>query len=144
MRVIVLIKATENSEAGKAPSEELFSEMIQYNEQLVKAGIMLTGDGLQPSSKGRRVRFSAGRKTVSNGPFPETGQLVAGFWIWQVKSLDEAVDWVRRCPNPMPGEDAEIEIRPLYELEDFGEELSPELRAKEERLQAEMERMQKR
>ena len=140
MRVMVIIKATENSEAGVMPSEELFVEMGRYNEELVKAGIMLAGDGLHPSSRGKRVRFSGGKKTVLDGPFAETKELIAGFWIWQVSSMDEAIEWVRRCPDPMPGEESEIEIRPIFEAEDFGEEFTPELREQEERLRAEMER----
>ena len=140
MRVMVIVKATKNSEAGVMPSEKLFADMGKYNEELVKAGIMLAGDGLNPSSKGKRVRFSAGKKTVIDGPFSETKELVAGYWIWQVKSMEEAVEWVRRCPDPMPGEESEIEIRPVFEAEDFGAEFTPELRAQEERLRAEMEK----
>ena len=140
MRVMVIVKATKNSEAGVMPSEKLLADMGKFNEELVKAGIMLAGDGLHPSSKGKRVRFSAGKKTVIDGPFSETKELVAGFWIWQVKSMEEAVEWVRRCPDPMPGEESEIEIRPVFEAEDFGEEFTPELRAQEERLRAEIER----
>ena len=140
MRVMVIIKATKNSEAGIMPGEELLTEMGKFNEQLVKAGVMLAGDGLHPSSRGKRVRFSGGSKTVIDGPFAETKELIAGFWIWQVKSLDEAVEWVRRCPSPMPGEESEIEIRPVFEAEDFGPELTPELRAQEERLRAEIEK----
>ena len=140
MRVMVIVKATKNSEAGVMPSEKLFADMGKFNEELVKAGIMLAGDGLHPSSKGKRVRFSAGKKTVIDGPFSETKELVAGFWIWQVKSMEEAVEWVRRCPDPMPGEESEIEIRPFYEAEDFGAEFTPELRAQEERLRADIER----
>ena len=131
MRVMVIVKATKNSEAGIMPSEKLFADMGKFNEELVKAGIMLAGDGLKPSSKGKRVRFSAGKKTVIDGPFSETKELVAGYWIWQVKSIEEAVEWVRRCPDPMPGEESEIEIRPFYEAEDFGAEFTPELRAQE-------------
>jgi hypothetical protein len=140
MRVMVIVKATKNSEAGVMPSEKLFADMGKFNEELVKAGIMLAGDGLKPSSKGKRVRFSAGKKTVIDGPFSETKELVAGYWIWQVKSIEEAVEWVRRCPDPMPGEESEIEIRPFYEAEDFGAEFTPELRAQEERLRADIER----
>ena len=142
MRVMVIVKATKNSEAGVMPSEKLFADMGKFNEELVKAGIMLAGDGLKPSSKGKRVRFSAGKKTVIDGPFSETKELVAGYWIWQVKSIEEAVEWVRRCPDPMPGEESEIEIRPFYEAEDFGAEFTPELRAQEERLRTEIERKQ--
>jgi hypothetical protein len=117
--------------------------MGKFNEELVKAGVMLAGDGLHPSSKGKRVRFSGGKKTVVDGPFAETKELIAGFWIWQVKSMDEAIEWVRRCPDPMPGEEAEIEIRPVFEAEDFGQEFTPELRAQEDRLRAELSRQQK-
>src|SRR5499426_2861532 len=116
MRVIVFVKATKNSEAGVMPSEKLFADMGKFNEELVKAGVMLAGDGLRPSSKGKRVRCSGGKKSVSDGPFAETKELIAGFWIWQVKSMDEALEWVRRCPNPMPEEESEIEIRPVHEL----------------------------
>ena len=140
MRVMVIVKATKNSEAGVMPSEKLLADMGKFNEELVKAGIMLAGEGLHPSSKGKRVRFSGGKKTVIDGPFAETKELVAGYWIWQVKSMEEAVEWVRRCPDPMPGEESEIEIRPVFEAEDFGEEFTPELRAQEERLRAEIER----
>jgi hypothetical protein len=143
MRVMVIIKATKNSEAGVTLSEKLLAEMGQFNEELVKAGLMLAGEGLHPSSKGKRVRISGGKKTVLDGPFAETKELVAGFWIWQVKSLNEAVEWAKRCPDPMPGEDAEIEIRPIFEAEDFGKEFTPELRAQEERLRAEVERQRK-
>jgi hypothetical protein len=135
-----MVKATRNSEAGIMPDEELLAKMGQFNEELVKAGVMLAGEGLHPSSKGKRVRFSKGKKSVVDGPFAETKELVAGFWIWQVKSLEEAVEWVQRCPDPMPGEEAEIEIRPIFEAEDFGAEFTPELRAQEERLRAEIER----
>ena len=140
MRVMVMVKATKNSEAGAMPSEKLLSEMGKFNEQLVKAGIMLAGDGLRPSSKGKRVRFSAGKRTVIDGPFAETKELVAGYWLWQVKSIEEAIDWIRRCPDPMPGEESEIEIRPLFEPEDFGKEFTPELRAQAERVNAEASR----
>ncbi len=136
MRVMVIVKATKNSEAGVLPSEALLAAMGQYNEELVKAGVMLAGDGLHPSSKGKRVRFAGGKKTVVDGPFAETKELVAGFWIWQVKSIDEAVEWVRRCPDPMPGEESELEIRQVFETEDFGDELTPELREQEERIRA--------
>jgi hypothetical protein len=140
---MVIVKATKNSEAGVLPSEKLLTEMGNYNEELVKAGIMLAGDGLHPSSKGKRVRFSDGKRAVTDGPFAETKELVAGFWIWQVKSIEEAVEWARRCPDPMPGEEAEIEIRPVFEAEDFGEELTPELRARDERLREEVERQRR-
>jgi hypothetical protein len=140
MRVMVMIKATPNSEAGRMPSEQLLADMGKFNEELVKAGIMQAGEGLHPSSRGKRVRVSRGKKTVIDGPFPETKELVAGFWLWQVKSMDEAIEWVRRCPDPMPDEDCEIEIRPVFEAEDFGAEFTPELRAQEDRLRAEIER----
>ncbi|MGZ6266309.1 MAG: YciI family protein [Candidatus Limnocylindrales bacterium] len=140
MRVMVIVKATKTSEDGVMPSEKLLAEMGKFNEELVKAGIMLAGDGLHPSSKGKRVRFSNGKKTVVDGPFTETKELVAGFWIWQVKSIEDAVEWVRRCPDPMPGEDSEIEIRPFYEAEDFVKEFTPELRAQEQRLRDEVKR----
>jgi len=143
MRVMVIIKATTNSEAGTMPSEKLLTEMGNFNEQLVKAGVMLAGDGLHPSAKGKRVHLSAGKKTVVDGPFAETKELVAGYWIWQVKSMEEAVEWARRCPDPMPGEEATIELRPVFEAADFGAELTPELRAQEERLAAEVARQQK-
>jgi hypothetical protein len=143
MKVMVMVKATKNSEAGVLPSEKMLTEMGKFNEQLVKAGIMLAGDGLHPSSKGKRVRFSSGKKTIIDGPFAETKELVAGFWIWQVKSMEDALEWVRRCPDPMPGEESEIEIRPLFEPEDFGKELTPVLRANEERLRAQVERQNK-
>ena len=143
MRVMVIVKATKNSEAGVMPGEKLLAEMGKFNEELVKAGIMLAGDGLRPSSKGKRVRFSGGKKTVVDGPFAETKELIAGFWIWQVKSMEEALEWARRCPDPMPGEDAELEIRPLFEADDFGKEFTPELRAQEERLRAELATRQK-
>ena len=133
MRVMVMVKATKDSEAGVMPSEALLTAMGKYNEELVKAGILLAGEGLKPSSKGKRVHFAGERRTVIDGPFTETKELVAGFWLWQVKSIDEAVEWLKRCPNPMPG-DSDVEIRPVFELEDFGTEITPELRAAEERL----------
>jgi hypothetical protein len=135
MRVMVLVKATKDSEAGELPSQELLTQMGKYNEELVKSGIMLAGEGLQPSSKGARVRFNGAKRTVVDGPFAETKELVAGFWLWEVKSLAEAIEWVKRCPNPMPGE-SEIEIRQVFEAEDFGDVLTPELRAQDERLRA--------
>src|SRR5262245_18616432 len=138
MRVMVLVKATKESEAGKMPSTKLLAAMGKFNEELVKAGVMLAGEGLHPSAEGKRVRFSGSRRTVIDGPFAETKELVAGFWLWQVKSMQEAVDWVKRCPNPMESE-SDIEIRPLFEAEDFGAELTPELRAQEERLRTEIE-----
>jgi hypothetical protein len=138
MRVMVIVKATEESEAGVMPSEKLLTEMGNYNEELVKAGIMLDGDGLKPSSKGARVRFSGKERTVVDGPFAETKELIAGYWIWQVRSMDEAIEWVKRCPNPMSGP-SEIEIRPFFEMEDFGEEFTPEAREQETRLREELE-----
>jgi hypothetical protein len=138
MRVMVMVKATSDSEAGTMPSTELLAAMGTFNEELVKAGVMLAGEGLHPSARGKRVHFSGSRRTVIDGPFTETKELVAGFWLWQVKSMEEAVEWVKRCPNPMIG-DSEIEIRPLFEADDFGAELTPELRAQEERLRAEAE-----
>jgi len=137
MRVMVIVKATKDSEAGKLPDQKLLSAMGSFNEELVKAGIMLAGDGLQPSSKGKRVRFAGSKRTVTDGPFAETKELIAGYWIWQVKSMEEAVEWVKRCPNPMPGE-SEIEIRPVFEAEDFGAEFTPELRAQEARQREQM------
>jgi len=139
MRVMVIVKANKDSEAGVMPSQKLLEDMGKYNEQLVKAGIMLAGDGLHPSAKGKRVKFSGEKRTVVDGPFSETKELIAGFWIWQVRSMEEAVEWVRRCPNPMEGE-SWIEIRPVFEAEDFGKEYTPELRAQDERLRAEIER----
>ena len=133
MRVMVLVKATKESEAGEMPSQQLLTDMTKFNEELVKAGIMLAGEGLQPSSKGARVKFSGPKRTVVDGPFAETKELVAGFWIWEVKSLAEAVEWVKRCPNPMEGESV-IEIRQVFESEDFGDELTPELRERDKRL----------
>jgi hypothetical protein len=139
MRVMVIVKATKDSEAGVMPSQELLTEMGKYNEELVKAGVMLAGEGLHPSSKGKRVRFAGKSRSVIDGPFAETKELIAGFWLWQVKSMDEAVEWLKRCPNPMPGE-SEIEIRPVFEAEDFGAEFTPELREQEDRLRAEIEK----
>ena len=138
MRVMVIVKATKDSEAGALPSKELLTAMGKYNEELVKAGIMLAGDGLKPSSKGKRVRFSADKRSVIDGPFTETKELIAGYWMWQVRSMEEAVEWVRRCPNPMEG-DSEIEIRQIFSAEDFGDEFTPELREQEDRLRAEIE-----
>jgi hypothetical protein len=143
MRVMVMVKATRNSEAGMMPDEKLLADMGNFNEQLVKAGVMLAGDGLHPSSKGKRVMFSGAERRVVDGPFAETKELVAGYWIWQVKSMDEAIEWARRCPPPMPGEESEIEIRPVFEAEDFGKEFTPELRAQEARLAAEVARQRK-
>ena len=142
MRVMVMVKATSQSEAGRMPGTELLAAMGSFNEELVKAGVMLAGEGLHPSARGKRVQFSGSRRSVIDGPFAETRELVAGFWLWQVKSLGEAIEWVKRCPNPMPG-DSEIEIRQVFEAEDFGKEFTPELRAQEERLRAEAERLAK-
>ena len=139
MRVMVIIKATAESEAGIMPTEEEFAEMGKYNEELVNAGIMIDGDGLHPSSKGVRMRFSGDQRTVTDGPFAETKELIAGYWIWQVDSMDHAVEWLKRCPNPMPGE-SEVEIRRIFEAEDFGDVFTPELREQEERLRAEIAR----
>ncbi|MEQ1731952.1 MAG: YciI family protein [Vicinamibacterales bacterium] len=136
MRDNVFVKATKDSEAGKMPDEKLLTAMGAFNEELVKAGVMLAGEGLHPSSKGARVHFSGSTRTVIDGPFAETKELVAGFWIWQVKSMDEAIEWVRRCPNPMEV-DSDIEIRPIFEMADFGEAFTPELRAQEDRIRAE-------
>jgi hypothetical protein len=137
MRFMVLVKATRDSEAGVLPSQQLLAEMGRFNEELAKAGVMQAGEGLQPSSKGARVRFSGKDRKVIDGPFAETKELVAGFWIWKCASLQEAIDWLKRCPNPMPGE-SEIEIRQIFEAEDFGEALTPELREQEERIRAQM------
>ncbi len=137
MRVMVIVKATAASEAGTPPSTELLTAMGEYNEELVKAGVMLAGEGLHPSTKGKRVRFSGRERTVIDGPFAETKELIAGFWLWQVKSMDEAVEWARRCPNPMP-DGGELELRPVFEAEDFGAEFTPELREQEDRLRAEI------
>ena len=139
MRFMVLVKANEDSEAGVLPSKDLLETMGRYNEELVKAGVMLAGEGLQASSKGARVRFDADKRTVTDGPFTETKELIAGFWLWKVKSKEEAIEWVKRCPNPMKGE-SEIEIRPLFEAEDFGAEFTPELREQEKRLRAQMDK----
>jgi len=143
MRVMVMVKATRQSEAGEMPGTELLAAMGKFNEALVKAGVMLAGEGLHPSAKGKRVRFSGPQRSVIDGPFSETKELVAGFWLWQVKSMEEAVEWVRRCPNPMEGE-SEIEIRPVFEAADFGAEFTPELQAQEERLRAKVEASAKR
>ena len=136
MKFMVMVKATKNSEAGVMPDEKLLAAMLEYNEELVKAGIMKAGEGLHPSSKGARVRFSGNQRKVIDGPFAETKELVAGYWIWECKSLQEAIEWVKKCPNPMPGEDSDIEIRQIFAAEDFGAEFTPELRAQEERLRA--------
>jgi len=137
MRVMVMVKASRSSEAGAMPDEQMLAAMGRFNEELVKAGVMLAGEGLHPSSKGVRVRFAGDKRTVSDGPFAETKELVAGFWLWQVRSMEEAIEWARRCPNPMP-EESDIEIRPVFEAEDFGAEFTPELREQEERLRAEI------
>ncbi len=142
MKVMVIVKATKSSEAGVMPSEKLLAEMGNYNEELVKAGIMLGGDGLHPSAKGKRIGFSGNKRTVIDGPFAETKELIAGYWVWQVKSMDEAVEWARRCPSPMPDEEGVLEIRPIFEADDFGKEFTPELRAQEERLREQIERQQ--
>lgn len=142
MRVIVMVKASQQSEAGVMPSQQLLEDMGRYNEELVRAGIMLAGEGLRPSSQGKRVRFSGDKRTIVDGPFAETQELLAGFWLWQVRSMDEAVEWARRCPNPHDGcgqdEGCEIEIRPVFEAEDFGDEFTPELRQREEQLRSEL------
>lgn len=138
MRVMVLIKSNKDTEAGVIPSKQLLTEMANYNEELVKAGILLAGEGLHPSSKGKRVRFSGSERTVIDGPFTEAKELIAGFWLWRVKSIDEAVEWVKRMPNPLEGE-SQVEIRPVFEADDFGEEFTPELREQEERLRAQIE-----
>jgi hypothetical protein len=140
MRVMVIVKGTKNSETGVLPSAEMLNAMGKFNEELVKAGVMLSGDGLQPSVKGKRVVFTGGRRAVVDGPFAEAKELVAGFWIWRVSSMEEAVSWAQRCPDPMPGEQAILELRPLYEVEDFGDNATPEVREREERLRAEIER----
>ena len=148
MRVMVIVKATKNSEAGVLPDEQLLTEMGKFNEELVKAGVMLAGEGLHPSSKGARVKFSGDQRTVIDGPFAETKELIAGFWLWQVRSVEEAVEWVKRIPAPNEGdpgygEVSEIEIRPVFEASDFGAEFTPELREQEERLRAQIEERQK-
>jgi len=141
MRFMIIIKADKNTEAGVLPSEQLLADMGKFNEELVKAGIMLAGEGLQPSSKGARVKFSGDRRIVTDGPFAETKELIAGFWIWRVKSKQEAIDWVKRCPNPT-GAESEIEIRQVFEAEDFGESFTPELRQQEERLRTQIQAQQ--
>lgn len=140
MRVMVMVRATAGSEAGAMPSEQLMADMGRFNEELVRAGVMLAGEGLHPSSRGRRVVFTGDQKAVVDGPFVETKELIAGFWLWQVKDMDEAVAWARRCPAPMPGEVGVLELRPVFEADDFGAEFTPELRAQEDRLRAELER----
>jgi len=138
MRVMVIVKATKQSEAGEMPSEKLLTEMGKFNEELVKAGVMLAGEGLHPSSKGKRVRFSGSKRTVIDGPFAETKELIAGFWLWQVRSMEEALEWVKRCPNPH-NEECDVEVRRVFEAEDFGAEFTPELREQEDRLRAKIE-----
>jgi len=138
MRCLVIVKATKESEAGVMPSEKLLADMGKFNEELVKAGVLLAGEGLHPSSKGKRVKFSGNERTVVDGPFAETKELIAGFWLFQVKSMEEAVEWVKRCPNPFEGE-SEIEIRQVFEAEDFGAEFTPELREQEERLRSKLD-----
>ena len=142
MRFMILVRATKNSEAGVLPDEKILAAMIKYNEALVKAGVMLAGEGLQPSSKGARVKFSGDKRSVIDGPFAETKELIAGYWLWQCKSKEEAIEWVKRCPNPMPGEESEIEIRQVFEAGDFGAEFTPELREQEERLRAQTAKQQ--
>ncbi|MCB1008150.1 MAG: YciI family protein [Acidobacteria bacterium] len=142
MRVMVMVKATKHSEAGNLPDEKLLTAMGAFNEKLVEAGIMQAGEGLQPSSKGVRLQIGGGERRVVDGPFAETKELVAGFWIWQVASMEEAIAWAKRCPDPMPGEESELEIRPIFEMEEFGEELTPELRERNARMRAEIERKQ--
>src|SRR5438132_14046384 len=143
MRFMVIVKANKDSEAGALPDKKILSDMGKFNEELVKAGVMLAGEGLQPSGKGKRVRFWGGKKQIVDGPFSETKELVAGYWIWQVKSMEEALEWARRCPDPMPGEEAVLELRPVFEADDFGKEFTPELRAREARLAAEIERQRR-
>jgi hypothetical protein len=142
MKVMVIVKANKDTEAGIMPSEQLLREMGNYNDQLVKAGIMLAGEGLHPSSKGARIQFSGNNRTVIDGPFAETKELIAGFWLWQVKSMQEAIEWAKRCPNPT-GDQSVLEIRPLFEAADFGSELTPELREQEERLREQAAQLQK-
>ena len=142
MRVMVMVKATEESEAGVMPSEQLLTDMMKFNEELVNAGVMLAGEGLHPSSKAKRVRFSGAKRTIIDGPFPETKELIAGYWIWKVKSIEEAVEWVKRCPNPMNSE-SDIDIRPIFEAEDFGAELTPKLKEQEDRLRSKIDEQAK-
>ena len=140
MKVMVMVKATKNSEAGTMPSADLLDKMTRYNGELIKAGIMLAGDGLTPSAQGKRVRFAGGQRTTVDGPFAETKELLAGYWIWQVRSMEEALEWVRRCPDPMPGEESELEIRPLFEMPDFGAAVTPEVRERVAAQQAELDK----
>jgi len=143
MRVMVIVHATKNSESGILPKPEDFAAMGAFNEKLIKAGVMKSGDGLKPSKHGKRIRLSGGKKTVIDGPFAETKELIAGFWIWEVKSMQEALDWAKQCPDPMPGEESTLEIRPFYEMEDFGENFTPELKKKEEKMRSDIERTAK-
>ncbi len=143
MKVMVVVKATKNSEAGVMPKETSLAAMGKFNEELVKAGVMLAGEGLHPSFRGKRIKFSGSKRTVVDGPFTETKELIAGFWIWQVRSMEEAVEWARRCPDPMPGEESELELRRVFGPEDFGAELTPELRTKDEQLRADIERQKR-
>lgn len=143
MKVMVMVKATKQSEAGIMPTEKLVAAMGKFNEELVKAGIVLAGDGLHPSSKGKRIRFLGGKRTVVDGPFTESKELIAGYWVWQVRSMEEAIEWARRCPDPMADEESELEIRPIIEPDEFWKDLPPELRAQEDRLRAEVERQNK-
>ena len=135
---MVMVKATQESEAGTMPSQQLLTDMMKFNEELVNAGVMLAGEGLHPSSKAKRVHFSGAKRTVTDGPFAETKELIAGYWIWKVNSMEEAVEWVKKCPNPMNG-DSDIDIRPIFEAEDFGDEFTPELQAQEERIRAKIQ-----
>jgi len=143
MRVMVIVKATKNSEAGVMPSEQLLTAMGKYNEELVKAGVLVGGEGLKPSAKGKRVVFAGGKRTIVDGPFTETKELIAGYWLWQVRSMEEAIEWARRCPDPMPGEAAILEIRPVFEVEDFAAEMTPELRDQEKLLREKLDGPQK-
>ncbi len=143
MRFMVIVKANKDSEAGIMPSQQLLAGMSKFNEELVDAGVLLAAEGLHPSSKGVRVRFSGDKRTVIDGPFTETKELIAGFWLWQCQSLDEAIQWLKRCPNPMPETEAEIEIRPVFEADDFGAEFTPELREREDRIRAEADKLKK-
>ena len=144
MRFCVMVRATADSEAGTMPSEKLIAEMMRYNDELVQAGVMLAGEGLQPSSKGARLKFSGDKRSVVDGPFAETKELIAGFWLWQVKSREEAIEWLKRCPRPFEGGDCEVELRQVYEAEDFGTEFTPDLREQEERQRAQVAELNKR
>ena len=143
MRFMIIVKATADSEAGVMPDQRIFDAMADYHQELQDAGVLLDAAGLQPSAKGWRIKYSGGTHTMVDGPFTETKELIAGYWLWQVKSIDEALEWARRCPDPMPGEDSMLEIRPVFEAEDFGKEYTPELQARDERLRAEIERQKK-